>query len=83
MTLCFFSPHLINCEWVVELVNRLGGNVTNSGWTALIWLFYRNPEKTDFGSQGFKLLWEKEKDINVNVLQKYMHSKKDLKNIMI
>jgi len=46
-------------------------------------LFYGNTEKTDFDSIGFKLLWEKEKDINVNELKKYMHKKPKLKKIVV
>ena len=41
-----------------------GGEMDNDGWTALIFIFFGNAQKADFGSADFKLLWEKEKDIN-------------------
>ena len=46
-------------------------------------LFYGNPEKTDFNSIGFKLLWEKEKNININELKKYMIKKPKLKKRIV
>ena len=46
--------------------------VGKGGWTALIKLFQGNAEKTDFGSKGFRLLWEKEKDIRVDKLKYWM-----------
>ena len=69
MILCRNNSQLLNHDWAVELVQRLGGKVDNIGETALIGLFYRNPEKTDFNSNGFKLLWEKEKGIEVDSLK--------------
>ena len=61
MVLCYFNPQLLSHSWAVELVQRLNGKVINDEWTALILLFYGNIEKIDFNSDGFKLLWEKEK----------------------
>ena len=69
MKLCFNNPQLLCYDWVVELVQRLGGKENNSGDTALILLFRGYPEKTDFNSIGFKLLWEKEKNIKVYLLE--------------
>ena len=48
-----------------------------------MWLFYRNPVKTEFNSNGFKLLWKKEKNINVDALKEKMQNKPDLKNRVI
>ena len=70
MWLCRFNPQLLSHNWVVELVQQLGGKVDKGGETTLIWLFFGNTEKTDFGSKGFKLLWKKEKNINVTELKK-------------
>ena len=50
----------------------MGGKVNNYGETALILLFVENPEMTDFNSSGFKLLWEREKGINVGELKELM-----------
>ena len=50
----------------MELIQRHGGKVDNDGDTALICLFNDNVNETDFCSRGFKLLWEKEKKINVD-----------------
>ena len=61
----------------------MGGNVNNNGNTALILLFYKNPEKTDFNSNCFKLLWEKEKDIEVDRLKEYIQRKPELKEKVI
>ena len=60
----------------------MSGKISNSGITALIWLFYGKPEKTNFGSNSFKLLWEKEKDINLKEL-KYLMNKRSMLKIMI
>jgi len=49
----------------------------------LIWLFNGNTKKTDFNSNGFKLLWEKEKDIYIDKLKEKMQNKPDLKNRVI
>ena len=38
-------------------------------------IFYEDPKKVDFSSKGFKLLWEKEKGINVDELKIWMQSK--------
>ena len=59
----------------MELVKRYGGKSNKNECTALISLFYANPEKTDFGTLGFKLLWEKEKEINISELKKKMRKK--------
>ena len=83
MYLCWHNPQLLNHDWAVELVRRQNGKVSNSGFTALILLFYGKPEKTDFSSKGFKLLWEKEKDINVYSLKHFMQNKSDLKQKII
>ena len=83
MILCWFNSQLLNHDWAVELVQRLGGKVNDYGITALTWLFNGNPEKTEFNSNGFKLLWEKEKDINVDELKKDMQYKSRLKDRII
>ena len=70
-------------DWAIELVHRLGGKVDKYGSTALIKLFYRNLEKTDFNSDGFKLLWEKEKNIKVDELKEEMRKKPELKEKVI
>ena len=75
MILCSFYSQLLNHDWAVELMHQLSGKVDNNGSTALIQLFIIKPEKTDFNSDGFKLLWEKEKDIEVDEL-KYLMRKK-------
>ena len=67
----------------MELVQQQGGRVNNDGFTALIRLFQLNPGKTDFSSNGFKLLWEKEKGINVGELKKLMNCFPELKERMI
>ena len=64
---------MLGHDWAVELVQRQGGKVDDDGLTALIYLFQGNPEKTDFRSNGFKLLWEREKDIKVDSLKKLMN----------
>ena len=40
--------------------------VNKAGDNALKLVFEENAEKIDFGSKGFKLLWKKEKSINVD-----------------
>ena len=57
--------------------------VNNIEWTALICLFYGLPEKTDFDSNGFRLLWGKENDIKIDVLNEKMRSKKNLRMTVI
>ena len=69
MWLCRFNPQLLNLDQAVELVQQLGEKVNNGRETALIQLFYYNSEKVDFNSNGFKLLWEKEKDIYIDKLK--------------
>ena len=83
MKLCYFNPQLLHYDWAVELVQRLGGKIDNYKYTALISLFIENPEKIDFSSKGFKLLWEKEKDIIVDVLKYLMRKKPNLKERVI
>ena len=56
-------------------MHQLSGKVDNNGWSALILLFIIKPDKTDFNSDGFKLLWEKEKDIEVDRLKEWMQEK--------
>ena len=83
MYLCYCKPQLLNYDWAVELVQRLGGKVDNNGSTALIQLFIENPEKTDFNSNGFKLLWENEKNIKVDELKKDMRRNKQIKEMIV
>ena len=78
MVLCFYNPQLLNQEWSLELVQRLGGKVGSGGYTALIWLFIGSASKTDFCTSGFKMLWEREKDININHLKEWMQKKPKL-----
>ena len=54
MQLCWSNPQLLRHDWAVELVQLLNGKVSNGGNTALTLLFYKNPENTDFSSDGFK-----------------------------
>ena len=70
--LCSHNSHLLRYDWAVELVQRLNGKFDTRGLTALIWLFERNSYKTDFSTNGFKLLWEEEKGINADVLKESM-----------
>ena len=69
MILCRNNPQLLNHDWTIGLVQRQSGNVDYAGETALIRLFKGYPYKTDFNSNGFKLLWEKEKNIKVDELK--------------
>ena len=78
MMLCNWNPQLLKYDWAVELVQRVGGKVDNNENTALILLFWKNPEKTDFNSKGFKLLWEKEKGISITKLKEQMRKKPEL-----
>jgi len=75
MYLCYCKPQLLNHVWAVELVQQPGEKVNYDGETALILLFIIKPDKTDFNSDGFKLLWEKEKDIEVDRLKEWMQEK--------
>ena len=79
MWLCLINSQLLNHDWTVEFVQRLGGKVSKNGYTALMWLFDGNPENTDFNSNAFKLLWEKEKNINIKELKELMRKIKYLK----
>ena len=83
MILCSCNPRLLSYDWAVELAQRQSGRAGNSGETALILLFRWKPEKTNFGSKGFKLLWEKEKDISVDKLKEMMHKKPELKERVV
>ena len=74
---------MLGHDWAVELVQQQGGKVDYSGYTALIWLFNKNPEKADFNSNGFKLLWEREKDIRVDKLKKNLSKVPHLKNMIV
>ena len=65
MVLCINNPFLLKYNWTVELVQRLGGKISDGGYTALLLLFYGDTEKTIFDSIGFKILWKKEKNIDV------------------
>ena len=47
--------------------------------TTLIGLFDENTENTDFSSNGFKLLWEREKGINEKELKLWICRKPELK----
>ena len=67
----------------MELVQQQGGKVDNDGYTALIRLFRGISGKTYFGSNGFKLLWKKEKDINADELRKLMHENSNLKEKVV
>ena len=79
MYLCNKSPQLLNNDYGVELVKLLGGKVAKDGYTALILLFEGNTDKIDFGSDGFKLLWEREKNMNEGLLKHVIHNKLELK----
>ena len=83
MCLCRHNPQLLVHEWAVQLVRRLSGKVNDNGWTALIRLFKGTPEKVDFSSRGFKLLWEKEKNIEKKKLIKKMSKRLDLKKTVV
>ena len=48
----------------------LGGVSDKFRETALMLVFRGNSVNIDFNSRGFKLLWEKEKNINVTELKK-------------
>ena len=69
MILCSCNPQLLNHNWAVELVQQHGGKLDNDGWTALILCFNKISEKVNINTTGFNLLWEMEKDINVNELK--------------
>ena len=73
----------MNFNWSIELIQRYGGKVSNGKNTVLIFIFYGNTEKTDFDSNGFKLLWEKEKSINTDELKKYTCRKLYLKDKIV
>ena len=79
MILCEYNPQLLNHDWAVELVQRQCGKVDKYGWTALMLIFYESTDKADFGSSGFKLLWEKEKNIKVVKLKECICQKSELK----
>ena len=83
MNLCWYNPQMLNHDQAIELVHRHSGKVDNNGNTTLILLFWLNPEKTDFNSNSFKLLWEKEKDIEVDSLKIWMQKKPALKEKVI
>ena len=83
MYLCYDNPQLLNHEWAVDLVQRLGGKVSNYGDTALMLLFDNNAYKTRFNSQGFKLLWEREKNIKIDILKDKISKKSELKERVI
>ena len=69
MMLCYYNPQLLKYEWAIEMVQQQGTSVSLDRFTALIALFNNNTEKADFSSQGFKLLWEKEKELEVQILE--------------
>ena len=64
-------------------MQRQGGRADNSGETALIKLFKWKPEQTDFGSDGFKLLWEREKGADVGELKKWMREMPELRDVVV
>ena len=75
------NPRLLSHDWAVELVQQVGGKENNSSEAALILLFQWSPEKTDFNSDGFRLLWEAEMDINEEDLRNQMHWKANLRGL--
>ena len=75
MYLCFSNPQLLNHDLAVRLMQRQSGKVDNGRDAALIRLFKGYPYKTDYNSNGFKLLWENEKYINIYVLKTQLRSK--------
>ena len=75
MILCKNNPQLLKYEWAVKLVQLQGGKIDGVGWTALVLLFTEKAEFTDFGSIGFKLLWQKEKSISTDELKVRMRHK--------
>ena len=69
MYLCTFNPQMLSLDWVSELIDSLSGMQNEINDTALIKIFESsNRHKVDFGSPGFKLLWNREKDVNVEEL---------------
>ena len=64
-------------------MQHLGKKVNNSGYTALTYLFNGYLKNIDFGSNGFKLLWKKEKDIYVDFLKSSMQKRPDFKKRII
>ena len=83
MMLCCHNPQLLNYDWAVELVQQLSGKICNNGGTALIQLFNRNTELINFNSNGFKLLWEKEKNIKKYDLEIILRKKPEIKDRLI
>ena len=49
-------------------------------YTALILLFKGSPEKTNFKSRGFMLLWDMEKNIEKEMIREYMRYKPELRD---
>ena len=78
-----YNSQLLNNNWEVELVQQLGGKADINEQVALLELFYGKPEKIKFDSNGFKLLWQKEKDINIDMLIYMMTNKPELIMIVI
>ena len=46
-------------------------------------IFYESTDKADFGSTGFKLLWEKEKGIKVAKLKECICQRPELKEKVV
>ena len=83
MILCYNNQQLLIYDWAVDLVQQQSGKIDNEGYIALIKLFRWKPEKTNFNSNSFKLLWKMEKNIKIDKLKEYMHKKSELKNKVI
>ena len=76
--LCYYNPQLLRHDWAIELVECQSGKSVTGGNNALILLFLGNTHKTDFNSTGFKMLWEREKNIKINELKYWMLMKPEL-----
>ena len=83
MKLCLYNPLLLYHEWAVELIQQLSGKVNNDCDNALMLFLEGNTEIIDFGSRGFKLLWEKEKYIEIDKLKNKIRDKPELKERIV
>ena len=83
MTLCHYNSQLLDLEWAGQLVNQHERKTDKNGNTALILLFMGKAEKTKFYSEGFKLLWEREKGINEATLKTKMKILPALKDMVV
>ena len=83
MILCWYNPQLLKYEWASKLVKQQSEKVDIFGYTALMYLFNGYNENIEFSSIGFKLLWEKEKDINTDFLKIWMCGKPELREAVV